>query len=53
MYGWYVKLTLEVKGPDEGPVTATVEYADTTKQLAKGLQDKLALLSLDLNKRGI
>jgi len=52
MEGWSAKLTLEVKGPKEGPVVVTVDYPDTTKEVAVGLQNKLAQLGLQLNKEG-
>ena len=48
--GWKAKLTLEVKGPAEGAVKVTVEYEDTTKEVAVGLQNALAQLGLTLNK---
>ena len=50
--GWYAKLTLEIKGPKEGPVTVSVEYVDTIRKVAVGLQNKLAELGLQLNKVG-
>ncbi len=49
--GWKAKLVLTVKGPDEGAVVATLEYEDTSREMATGLQDKLAELGIALNKK--
>lgn len=38
---WYVKVDLVVIGPDEGPVTANLEYAATTEKVAKEIQKDL------------
>lgn len=48
---WYAKIELTVIGPNEGPVKAEVEYQATTREFATGLQDKLAQLGIELNKR--
>ena len=50
--GWYAKLTLVVKGPQEGPVTVGAEYDDTTKEVAVGLQNLLLTAGLEANKKG-
>ena len=47
--GWSAKLQLIVQGPNEGPVIITAEYPDTTREMATGLQDKLAQLGIQLN----
>jgi len=51
MNGWKVELVLTVKGPNEGPVTASIEYEDTTKDMALVLQNKLAELAISLNSQ--
>ena len=47
---WQAKISLEVKGPQEGPVVVTVEYNDTTRKMCESLQNSLAKLGLELNK---
>jgi len=51
--GWRAKIVSETKGPKEGVVRITVEYEDTTRAMATGLQDKLAGMGIELNKVGI
>ena len=48
--GWGVKLMLVSWGPKEGPVIAQLDYPNTTKEVVKGIQDKLAAAGLELNK---
>ena len=50
---WNAKITLEVQGEKEGAVIVSVEYQDTTREMAVGLQNKLLQLGIDLNKKGM
>ena len=47
--GWNVELVLTVRGPKEGAVIASIEYKDTTKEMAIGIQNKLAQMGIELN----
>ena len=47
--GWRVELVLTVQGPKEGAVIGSIVYKDTTREVAEGIQNKLAQLGIELN----
>jgi len=48
---WYVKVTCLVIGPKEGPITADIEYAATTRDMAEGIQNEMGEYFIAKNKQ--
>ncbi len=50
---WSSKTVNETRGPEEGVVRITVEYESTTREMAEKIQNGLAQLGMQLNKKEI
>jgi len=47
--GWGVEVVVTVKGPKEGAVIVNLKYEDTTKEVAKLVQNAIAKAVVELN----
>lgn len=51
--GWSAELTLRSQGPGEGAVIFNLRYENTTADVIKGVQNKLALMAIEANTKGL